>query len=402
MILSSALRRIVNSDSVSLTSPPAWLLEWFGEKTASGQIVTPENARKISTAYRCGNIISDDVAKMPLQSFERRGNQVIQAAPDARTRNLAYLLEVSPNRYQWTPFLFKKAVMQWLLYWGNAYIWMPPGWPRQMFLLPASVTEPVFDSQGELRFKTKMANQTVYLPMVEVLHLLINPDQTGFVGRSVITFARETLGRQMGAHETQAKFYDHGLNPGGIIWMDGELNKDARKKVRDAYTESMSGSENAYNLAVFDSKVTKFEPVTMKPVDMQFLQGIESTDLEIANFFGLPLHKLNMGKQAYNSNEQQNLDYLSTTLDPYLVQWEQAARLKWMTEAEQGSKYCRFNRDSLLRTDAKTRADYLRTKIESGQLTPNEARAIEDLSGYAGGDRYYMPGNIMPVGGENA
>jgi HK97 family phage portal protein len=398
-ILSRALSKRVRND-VDLANPPAWFVELMGEKTSSGQVVTTENSRTVSTAYRCGNIISDDVAKMPLQVYQKSGDQIRQVAPDARMRNLAYLLEVSPNAYQWTPFMFKKNVMLWLIYWGNAYVWTPPGFPRQMFILPSNVTEPVFDAAGSLWFKTTIANETKYLPMVEVLHLMINPDQTGMVGRSVITYAREAIGRQMGAHETQGKFYSQGLNPGGLLYVNGELNKEARGKVREAYMESMGGADNAYSLAVFDSKITKFEPITMKPVDVQFLEGISSTDLEIANFFGLPLYKLNMGKQSYASNEQQNLDYLSTTLDPYLVQWEQAGRLKWVPETEHGNTYLKFNRDSLLRTDAKTRADYLRTKIESGQMTPNEARAIEDMSGYALGNEYYMPANMMRVGGD--
>jgi HK97 family phage portal protein len=113
----------------------------------------------------------------------------------------------------------------------------------------------------------------------------------------------------------------------------------------------------------------------------------------------VPLYKLNQGKQSYQSNEQQNLDYLNTTLDPYLVQWEQAAALKWLTEAEQNSMYFRFNRDALLRTDAKTRGETLEKAIFSGRLTPNEARQIEDLSAYTGGDDHYIPANMMPVEG---
>lgn len=399
MILRNAIHRPRNDSNIDLKNPPSWFVEMMNGMTSSGHHVTAETSRTVSTAYRCGNIISDDVAKMPLQIFRKTGDQIKQIDPDPRMRNLAYLLEVSPNAYQWTPFLFKKNVMQWLLYWGNAYIWTPPGFPKQMLILPSSVTEPVFDGNGSLWFETKIEGKKRFLPQVEVLHLLINPDQSGMEGRSVIGYASEAIGRQMGAHETQGSFYRQGLNPGGLLYVNGELNAEARQKVKAAYMESMSGTENAYSLAVFDSKIAKFEPVQMKPVDVQFLEGMNATDLEIANFFGLPLYKLNMGKQSYNSNEQQNLDYLSTTLDPYLVQWEQAARLKWVAEAEQGNTYLKFNRDSLLRTDAKTRADYLSTKIQSGQMTPNEARAIEDLSGYVDGNEYYMPANMMRVGG---
>jgi HK97 family phage portal protein len=219
----------------------------------------------------------------------------------------------------------------------------------------------------------------------------------GISGRSVITYARETMGRQMGAYETQNKFYSQGLTPGGVAYFAGDLSKEARAKVREAYSEAMSGSANAGKLAVFDNKITKFEVISMKPVDAQFLESIQENDSEIANFFGMPLYKLNQGKQSYQSNEQQNLDYLNTTLDPYLVQWEQAAAIKLLSEYEQNDTYFRFQRDALLRTDAKSRTETLEKRIFSGQMTPNEARQIEDLSAYPGGDLYYMPANIVSL-----
>ncbi len=402
MIINRLLNLSRIKNDVSLTSPPQWLIDYLGgESTSSGQTVTPETSRTVASAYRCGDIISNDVAKMPLKVFNRRSNQINQVEPDPVLRNLAYLLEISPNRYQWTPFLFKKALMQWLLYWGNAYVWQPPGWPRQLLILPANKTEPVFDKYENLWYKTEISGVTRYLPMVEVMHTLINPDQTGYLGRSVITYARESIGRQLGAHETMGKFYKNGLNPSGLLWVNGDVDKAARDKIKEQYASVMGGSENAYNLAVFDNKITKFEPVTMKPIDMQFLESTQATDTDIANFFGVPLYKLNSGKQSYQSNEQQNLDYLTTTLDPHLVQLEQAGRLKWIAEREQGFTYLKFIRDALLRTDSKTRADYKRTLIESGQMTPNEARSLDDMSPYPDGDAYYMASNIAQIGGGN-
>ena len=165
---------------------------------------------------------------------------------------------------------------------------------------------------------------------MEVMSLLINSDD-GVNGKGVIAYARETLGRQLANYGTQNRISGKGLNPSGIMWMAGEVDKDARRKIRQSYAEAM----NEGGIAVFDPKVTKFEAITMKPVDAQFLESIQENDAEIANFFGMPLYKLNQGKQSYQSNEQQNLDYLNTTLDPYLVQWEQSAALRWLSEQEQ-------------------------------------------------------------------
>jgi len=366
----------------------------------SGQNVTSETSRNVATAYRCINILSDDIAKLPFQTFiSRAPGSIERVKASSQIQNVAWLLELSPNRWM-TPLVFKKLAITWLLTHGAAYIWQPPrrgGQRRELFILPADRTKPLFDMDGNLWYETTFASgETDYLPDVEVMTLLIN-SLDGISGRGIIRYARETIARQLGAHETQGKFYSQGLNPGGIIWHLGELSKEAREKVRETYAETMEGSKNAYKVAIFDQKITKFEPITMKPVDVQFLESIEKNDAEIANYFGVPLYKLNQGKQSYQSNEQQNLDYLNSTLDPYLVQWEQAAALKWLTEEEQNYTYFRFNRDAILRTDASTRAGYLEKKIMSGQLTPNEARAIDDMPRYTGGDGHYIPSNMGVV-----
>ena len=399
MIISRLITAIRNQTPAKVLSLPE-LIGAFGLGNSSGQNVTAETSKNISTAYRCGNILSDDYAKMPLQTFTARSpGQIERLQPDFRIQNISYLLEISPNRNM-TPFIFKKTLMLWLLYWGNAYAWQPPrrsGMRREIFILNSAATWPYYDIDGNIWYQTTFSDgETEYLPDVEVLHLLINSID-GINGRSMITYARESLGRQMGAYQTQGKFYAQGLNPAGIVYVPGDLDKKARDKIRESYGESMSGSSNAYRLAVMDSKITKFEAITMKPVDMEFLASIQENDLEIANFYGMPLFKLNMGKQAYNSNEQANLDYLQTTLDPYLVQTEEAARLRWLSELEQIYSYFKFNRDVLLRTDAKTRSEVIEKRIESGVLTPNEGRQIDDLSAYVGGDKHYMPVNMQSI-----
>ena len=372
----------------------------YGYRSESGELVTIEKAKSIATAYRAKNIISDDVAKMPFQELRKIGRSVDQVPADPVTRNMAYLLSVSPNIWGWTPFMFKKASIEWLLFYGNNYIWSPTIGPRQLLILPADRTFPVFDMDGNLWYRhTFSNNKTEYIPAVEILHQLINPDNTGFMGRGVISYARETFGRQLAARKTQSKLFSQGMLPAAYIQFEAELSPEARKKVRAAYEESMSGVDNAYRLAVFDSKITKFEPINIQLKDAQFLESIDATDRDICNFFGLSEHMLNRGKEAYNSNEQKYIEYLQGTLDSFLVPWEEAARIRWLSREEQSNHYFKFVRESLLRMDTKARSESMAIQIQNGLLTPNEGREKNDMGAYPEGDRYYMAGNISPIDG---
>jgi len=398
MILSELLssnRKIVEDQKAS---PIADYVPSFGYRSQSGELVSIEKSQTLATAYRAKNIISDDVAKMPFQMMRKVGRSIQQVEADPITRNMAYLLTVSPNIWGWTPFQFKKASIEWLLFYGNNYIWNPTVGPRQLLILPANRTYPVFDLEGNLWYRHIFSNgQIAYIAAVEILHQLINPDATGYMGRGVITFARETFGRQLAAHKTQSRLYSQGMMPAAYVQMSGKLSPEARKKVREAYEEQMAGSENAYRLAVFDDMITKFEPINIQLKDAQFLESIDATDRDICNFFGIPEHMLNRGKEAYNSNEQKYIEYLQGTLDSYLVPWEEAAKIRWLSREEQKSNYFKFIRESLLRMDSKARAEAMAVRIQNGMMTPNEGREKEDMSAYEGGDMHYMAGNILPI-----
>jgi HK97 family phage portal protein len=387
MIISNLFQAIRNVPAqvpgpapIKPSTRPEYIRLW-GSYTKAGKSVSAESAKTIATAYRCGNIVSDDIASLPFQVFEKIGRSIHQVEPDGALRNTAYLMEIQPNRWM-TPFVFKKTIVMWLIYYGNAYVWEPTSSYREWFILDADKTEPEFDQNGNIWFKTMFPNgQEEHIPDNEILHLMINSTD-GLSGKSVLTYARETMGRQLGAHDTQDRIHSQGLNPAAAIYVNGELDLAGREKVKNSYLSAVQGSENTGGVAIFDNVVNKFEPITMKPIDAQFLETMAATDAEIANFFGMPLHKLNMGKQSYESNAQQQLDYLSTTLNPYLVQWEQAGRLKWLRVEEQGSMYLRFIRAALMWMDAKTRSEYLKSMIMSGQMTPNEARQVNDYSAY--------------------
>ena len=385
----------------SQESPRAVYPSEYGETTGAGERVTVANSMSVATFYRAKNIITDDVAKMPFQMFMKRGASIEQVEADGLLYNMAYLLQVSPNQWGWTPFQFKKSVVDWEITHGNAYIWKPPFFPPQLLILPANRTVPVFDMDGNLWYKHRFSNgREAFIPSVEILHLLINPDETGFMGRGVLTYARETIGKQLGAYKTQSKMYKSGLTASAYVQVDANLDKEGRAKVKESYSDAMSGSDNAYSLAVFDKKITKFEPIQINPKDAEFLASIDASDRDICNFLGLSEHMLNRGKEAYNSNEQKYIEYLQGTLDAYLVAWEEAARIKWLARAEQGTSYFKFNRGSLLRMDAKTRAETNSIRIQSGQMTPNEARALDEQSPYAGGEEFWMMANVQKINRE--
>ena len=408
MIISKAAKDSIKPAAVPVdntNTPRSEVISSYGEQTIAGERVNIERSQSLSTFYRAANTIIDDYAMMPFQQYVRTNGRINRVEPDPKLYNIPYLMEVSPNQWGWTPFQFKQVKMQWKLFHGNSYVWRPPIFPQQLLILPADITRPVIEKEtGRLWYEVRfsISDKPEYIPDVEVMHEMINPDATGFIGRGVVRFARETIGRRLGANKTKSKFYSQGLNPSGVLFLENMEVKDdvERDKIRDAFTGKISGSDGAYSIAVADKRIKDFKPVSLSPKDSEFLASMEYDDREIANFFKMPLHMLNMGKEAYNSNEQKFGEYLQQTLDPHLVAMEQGARIRWLTFEEQGTNYFKFNRSSLLRMDAKTRAETNEIKIRSGVMSPNEARAYDDQNPYDLGDDFYMTANYTKIGGK--
>lgn len=395
--ITSAINTLTSDKPAALFS--GWeFLSFQNRWTKAKQVVNAETAKTIATAYRAKNILGDDIAKIPFQLFRRTSDLVEQIAPDPKTRNIAYLLEIQPNRWM-NPFIFKKTVVEWLIFWGDAYIWRPAGGLPELFILPSSTTKPSLDKDGNKVYDVVFPNgMRDILPDVEVLHIMIN-STNGRKGKSVLEYAAETLGRQLSAYETRNIIHGDGIKSAAVMQMAGAIKKDDRNLIREEYKKALA---DPGGLAVIDNKVAKFDVIGMKATDAQFLESINATDRDIANFFGIPEYKLNMGKQSYESNMQQKQDYLETTLDPYLVQWEQGARIKWLAESAQLTDYFKWNREAFLRTDAKSRAELFALRIGNGTMTPNQARRIEDENPYPLGDHYYMTRNNAPVEELNA
>lgn len=398
MIISKILTRPDAPQPAGKVEPISYGGRHYPRKTRAGRVVSAESSKSVATAYRAKNILGDAFAITPLHLFQIQGDRKIRVAPDARARNNPYLLEISPNLWGWTPFLFKKNLIEWVIFYGNSFAWSPPVWPFQKYILPGDSTYPVFDEEGDLWYATTLADGTrSYIPGAEVLHWLINPDETGHMGRGVIEYARETIGRQMGAYDAESQIFADGLTPAAYMQVAATLDAKGRAAYRDSYGEIMSA--DGPRLAVFDNRITKFEPVTMNPVDAQFLELIGATDRDIANFFGMPLHMLNMGKESFNSNEQKYLEYRSETLDPYFVQFEQGARLKWLAEDQIVDHFWKFNRDAIMRMDGMSRAQMNEVLIRSGQRNLDEVRDKDDMSALPDGlgQKFYMTKNYTDI-----
>ncbi len=120
--------------------------------------------------------------------------------------------------------------------------------------------------------------------------------------------------------------------------------------------------------------------------------------VDISNFFGVPLYKLNDGKQAYSSNEQNAVEYVGSTLQPIVVQWEEEFSYKLLLPQDLDESWrLRMNMMAALRGDTGARGPWYRTMTDIGAFCVNDVLSLEDMPSVAGGDVHMARLDHVPL-----
>lgn len=107
-------------------------------------------------------------------------------------------------------------------------------------------------------------------------------------------------------------------------------------------------------------------------------------------------------KSSFSNIEQQSLEFVKYTLDPWVVRWEQALQQSLILPSEKQSLFIKFNLDGLLRGDYASRMQGYATRRQNGWMSANDIRELEDLNripAEEGGDLYLINGNMLPLSG---
>lgn len=350
--------------------------------------ITNSNSHKFLEVYACTNVLSDDIAKLPVKVYQNVKGKLNRVRSDEHP--VAKLLSKSPN-VNMTPFVFKKLMMVDILHSGNFIAWivrdqshsinineLNQGVQAIVPLSQESTTIMLDKTDYSYWYRTEYNGKTYDLKPEDVIHVK-DFSRDGVVGRSPIEVIREQAVSNAQATDFNKHLLESEGVPRGILKINTSVSKEARDRVRKEWSEKNSGK----NIAVIDNGLD-FQQVGLQQSDMQFVEAMKWNQQQIASVYKVPLHKINILDHATFSNiEHQSLDYVKNTIQPFVVQIEEEFTRKLFTESEQkNGYYIKFNLDSELRGDAKTRAEVQEIKLRNGVNTINELRAQDEESPY--------------------
>ncbi len=370
---------------------------FVNRNSAAGKPVTEESALQITTVYACVRVLAETLAGLPLHVFRYNSSG---RKEKHRNHPLYKLLHDEPNP-EMTSFAFRETLMSHLLLWGNAYAQVirdGTGVVRALYPLMPNRMAVKRSESGQVYYEySRESGEQVPLTAENVLHIP-GLGFDGLVGYSPIDMAREAIGLAMATEEYGAKFFANGAAPGGVLEHPGTI-KDPQK-VKDSWNAAYQGSKNSHRVAVLEEGM-KYTPIGISPEQAQFLETRKFQINEIARIFRVPPHMVgDLEKSSFSNIEQQSLEFVKYTLDPWVIRWEQALHRRLLTESEKSSISIKFNVDGLLRGDYVSRMTGYATARQNGWMSANDIRELENLdriSAEEGGDLYLINGAMTKL-----
>lgn len=380
---------------------------YFGISNA-GETVNARTAMQLTAVYACIRVLSESIAQLPLQLYRIDGDKRIKATDHP----LYFLLHDEPNP-EMTSFNWREALMMNLLVFGNGYsqiIRNGKGQPIALYPLMSDKMKVSRDEKtGKIYYEytfsdkevstAKEQQETVRLEPSEVFHV---PGMgfDGLVGYSPLAMAKQAIGTGLACEKYGAKFFVNSAIPTGVLEHPNVLNQETAERLRESWNDIYGGSGKAGRVAVLEQGMT-YKPISITPEQVQFLQTRKFQTGEIARIFRVPGHMIgDLDRATYSNIEQQSIEFVKYTLDPWLTRWEQAIQRQLLTPEEKKTYYTRFNVDGLLRGDYQSRMNGYAVGRQNGWFSTNDIRDLENMERIPeeqGGDFYLVNGNMTKL-----
>lgn len=378
----------------TLAEPSEGLLSLFrGNRSTTGKAVNSDSAMTFSAVYACVRVLSESIASLPLPVYER----LEKGKRRASDHYLYKLLHDVPNS-EMTSFTFRETAMNHLLLEGNFYAEKEfDGGGRVVGLWPLNPHKTWCERiNGELKYKSILPNGNQAVFHKDQIFHIPGMGFDGIKGYNPIRLAREAIGLGLAAEEYGARFFGNGAKPGGALEHPATLSDGARENLRESWNEMHQGLDKQHRIAILEEGM-KYTQIGIAPEEAQFLETRKFQVTEVARFFRVPPHMLaDLERATFSNIEQQSIDFVTHSLRPWLVRWEQAINIE-LFGLDSNRYFAEFVVDGLLRGDIKSRYEAYAIGVQNGFLSANDISEMENRNPIENGDVYLVPLNMIPV-----
>ena len=351
--------------------------------TQADTLIDQQSATAINAVWACVTLIADTISTLPVDAFVKRDGVTFPYRPKPTW--------VTQPDFELASTAFWQQTLVSLLLDGNAFVrvFRDPNTGDVLNLMTLDPMKVTVNrtAVGQKRFTYEGEGKS--LDSNQVLHItgsLLMPGQVR--AASPVDKLKENLGLAAALENFAARFFGQGTHTQGVITYPGTLTQEQASNLSRSFDNAHKGYKRAHRTGVL-SGGAQFQKTTANPDEAQMLDSRRLAVEDIARAYRVPLNMIGLvesGAQSYNSNEQNAIAFVTHTLRPWIVKLEDAFSSLLPNKA-----YIDFNVSELLRGDFATRVAGYSSALQSGWMTINEVRKIEDLKPVTDGDSNRVP-----------
>lgn len=377
------------------------IMEAFGGAWSRGIVTeSTDNLLKFSPVYACVSRISSDISTLrPMLMGPGKGGTMVEITNPGSP----YMaLMKRPNPYMnWIQFLAYWIICK-LLY-GNAYAIKDRdarGIVVALYPVDPRLARPMVAADGEVYYAfsgdqlARIPNGEAMLPASEVVHDRMNTFWHPLVGVPPVYAAAASGTVGIRIQNNSERFFANMSRPSGHLTFPGKVDDDQLKILKKQFEEGFSGA-NLGRLLVTGGDA-KYSQMTIAAEQAQLAEQLKLTVEDVARCFSVPLHKIQAGTMpTYTNIAAYNQQYLDDCLKVHIEPFERLMTDEVVMKEEYSVE---LDLSGFMRMDPKTRAERTQILVQSGVLSPNEARLSENLPPVDGGDQPLLQQQMWQIG----
>jgi HK97 family phage portal protein len=347
-----------------------------GDDIALGNLsqtsINADNVFQVNAVYSAVSLIADTISTLPIDVFIRRDGARFPFRPKP--------VWVDKPDADLPREAFYSQILTSLLLSGNAFVRIfsnRQGEIVNMVTLNPMDVEVERQTNGLLRFTVRGEDRPLTTEEIIYIPDVLRPGKVRGVSR--VEALKEDFGLALALRNFAATFFGQGTSMNGVIEFPGVLTAEQASQLTEAFDARHRGWKRGHKTGVLTGGAT-FKSTQTEPDKAQAIEARRFAVEDVARAFGIPSVFLNApDSMSYGSYEQSALMFVTHTLRPLIGKIEGAFSPLLARVPGGDTAFLKFNLDGLARADLASRMSAYSTGLQSGFLTINDVRRLEDL-----------------------
>lgn len=375
MGIAAAIEKRATQQSQSIGTADG--LFWGGEVNRAGVAVTDKTSMGLPALYCAIKVIAESIGQLPLNIYERGQSGERQKIYSNLWRTIAEQPNSEQTSSEFREFMAAVACMRGVAY-AEIELDKRTGevaglWP----LPPGCVTRDQKNGQPFYRFRNPVDGKE-YIFATQQLLKLPGFCALGLEGLNIVDYFATTIGLGLAMQEHSANFFGRGAKPMIALETPHQLDKQAKANLETDWEQKFGGLEGKHRIAILHQGV-KLKEFALTNEASQLIESRKFQVTDVARILRVPAHMLmDLERATFSNIEHQGTEFVTHTLNPWLVRWEQRLKMQLMSVAESRAQYFKFNVNALMRGDTAARKDFYGAMIDRGVFSPDDVLELED------------------------